>query len=63
MEKERETIDCRWFPSENKCTLAISGTREEVIKAAVAHAVTSHGEKDTPEFREKINKMLRAAKE
>ncbi|MDZ4323168.1 MAG: DUF1059 domain-containing protein, partial [Alphaproteobacteria bacterium] len=36
------------FPSDNKCTLALSGTEEELLKAATEHAISSHGEKDTP---------------
>jgi len=63
MEQKRKTIDCRWFPSENKCSLAISGTEDEVIKAASEHAVSSHGEKDTPELRKEIRQMLKDAKD
>jgi plasmid stability protein len=52
----RRAIDCREFPSENNCSLKISGTEEEVLTVAVQHAVASHGHADTPELRE----MLRA---
>ena len=46
----RKMIDCGTFPSESKCTLKISGTEEEVLKAAREHAVSSHGHKDGPEL-------------
>jgi predicted small metal-binding protein len=46
----RKMIDCAQFPSESGCTLKISGTEEEVLKAARDHAVASHGHKDSPEL-------------
>lgn len=63
MAEKRKVIDCRWFPSEKKCTLAISGTEEEVIKAATEHAVSIHGEKDTPELRKELRHLLKEVKE
>jgi len=63
MQEERKVIDCRWFPSDNKCSLAISGREKEVIKAATEHAVSAHGEKDTPEFRQEIRRLLKEAKD
>lgn len=53
----RKYIDLRYF--ERSCTLAISGTEEEVLDVALRHASTMHGHLDTPEFREKIRSMLR----
>lgn len=50
--KDRITVDCRDYPSELGCTLAISGKTDEVMQAAVQHAVAVHGEKDTPELRQ-----------
>ncbi len=51
----RKYIDCREFPSEMKCTVAISAdTEKELLDAAVQHAVAVHGHKDTPEFRKQI---------
>jgi predicted small metal-binding protein len=51
----RKYIDCREFPSEMKCTLAISAdTEKELLEAAVQHAVAVHGHKDTPELREQL---------
>jgi predicted small metal-binding protein len=58
-DKQRKTIDCRNFPSEKNCTLAMSGTEEEVLQAAVHHAVTVHGHADAPELREQIRSMLK----
>ncbi len=52
----RKYIDCREFPSEMSCTVAISAdTDKELIDAAVQHAVAVHGHKDTPEFRREIS--------
>ena len=55
----RKVIDCRNFPSEKNCTLAISGTEEEVLDLAVLHASTVHGHPNTPELREQIRSMLK----
>ncbi|PSJ62309.1 DUF1059 domain-containing protein [Pseudaminobacter soli (ex Li et al. 2025)] len=55
----RKYIDCREFPSEMKCTVAIvADSDEELINAAVQHAVAVHGEHDTPEFRAEIKKAI-----
>jgi predicted small metal-binding protein len=51
-------IDCRKMPSEINCTLTMAGTEEEVLDAAVAHAVATHGHSDTPELREMIRSGL-----
>jgi len=53
----RKMIDCRAVPNEVGCTLTIAGQEEELLDAAVAHAVAKHGDQDTPELRE----MLRGA--
>ncbi len=55
----RKIIDCRNFPSEKNCTLAISGTEEEVLEAAVHHAATVHGHPNTSELREQIRSLLK----
>ena len=44
---KRKVIDCRLYPSEKNCSLAISGTEEEVLLVATRHAVQEHGHKDT----------------
>jgi len=55
----RQYIDCREFPSQMQCTVAISADREdELVEAAVQHAINVHGEKDTPEFRSEIKKAI-----
>ncbi len=55
----RKVIDCRLFPSEKNCTLAISGSEEEVLDLAVLHASTVHGHQNTPELREQIRSLLK----
>jgi hypothetical protein len=54
----RKVADCRRFPSEKNCSLTISGTEEEVFEVALHHAITAHGHKDTPEFREQLRAFL-----
>ena len=48
----RKVADCRDFPSEIGCTLTIAGEEEEVMAAAVAHAVSAHGHEDDQGLRE-----------
>jgi predicted small metal-binding protein len=51
----RKFIDCRAFPSEMNCSVAISANREgELLEAAVQHAVAVHGHQDTPELRDQL---------
>ena len=50
----RKVVDCRDHPSVNNCSLTIAGTEQEVMKAAVRHAVEDHGHKDMPELRNTI---------
>ncbi len=55
----RKFIDCREFPSEMKCTIAIAAdSTDELVNAAVQHAITVHGEHDTPAFRQEIRKAI-----
>ena len=56
---KRKSIDCRDYPSEKNCSLKISGTEDEVLDAAVQHAVSAHGHDNTPELREQIKSMLK----
>jgi predicted small metal-binding protein len=58
MASNRKVIDCRWFPTEKPCDIAISGNEEEVLEVAVQHAVQSHGQADTPELRQFLRSML-----
>ena len=55
---KRKSVDCSKYPSAKNCTLKISGTEEEVLTAAVQHAVKSHGHKESPELREQLRSML-----
>jgi predicted small metal-binding protein len=59
MAAQRKSVDCRDYPSEKNCSLKISGTEEEVLDAAVRHAVSAHGHDNTPELREQIKSMLK----
>jgi predicted small metal-binding protein len=58
-QQQRKSVDCRDYPSEKGCTLKISGTEEEVLDAAVLHAVSAHGHENTPEFREELRHILK----
>ncbi len=55
----RKYIDCRDMPSDSGCDLAMAGSDEHVLDAAVIHAVTAHGHEDTPELREQIRGLLK----
>jgi predicted small metal-binding protein len=56
----RKFIDCREFPSEMNCTLALSADSEgELLEAAVQHAMNIHGHQDTPELREQIKGAIK----
>jgi hypothetical protein len=58
----RYSIDCRNYPSESGCTVAISADKkEELLDAAVQHAVAVHGHKDSPQLREQIGSMIQAS--
>ncbi len=56
---DRKAIDCRDHPSDKGCTLRLEGTEEEVLEAAVNHAVTSHAHTNSPELREQIRGLLK----
>jgi predicted small metal-binding protein len=56
----RKYIDCRAYPSEMNCTLAIAADSEkELLEAAVQHAVAVHGHQDTPELRQQLRTLLK----
>jgi predicted small metal-binding protein len=59
MAPEWKSIDCRDYPSDVNWPLKISGTEDEVLDAAVQHAVSAHGHDNTPELREQIKLMLK----
>jgi Protein of unknown function (DUF1059) len=54
----RKMADCRRFESDARCTLTIIGEEDEVVEAAAAHAVATHGHSDTPELRQQLRGML-----
>lgn len=56
----RKHVDCRNYPSEMNCTIAISADSEkELLEAAVQHAVAVHGHQDTPELRKQLKGLLK----
>jgi predicted small metal-binding protein len=55
----RKVADCRDYPSENNCTLTISGEEDEVLTAATQHAVSAHGHEDTTEVRAWLHEHLK----
>lgn len=54
----RMVADCRAFPNEAACTLTISGDEEEVLDAAIEHAVSCHGQTQSRELREQLRGIL-----
>jgi predicted small metal-binding protein len=54
----RKVVDCRQVPNDRNCTLTITGEEEEVLRAAVMHAVDVHGHRDTPDFRNELRRAL-----
>jgi predicted small metal-binding protein len=59
MAANRKSIDCRDYPSDKNCSLKISGSEEEVLDAAVQHAVSAHGHANSAELREQLKSMLK----
>ena len=57
--EKRYVADCREFPSEMNCSLVISGREDEVLDAAVDHAVSVHSHERTSELREQVRTMLK----
>lgn len=56
----RKYVDCREFPSDTNCTIALSAdTDQELLEAAVQHAVAVHQHVDTPELRQQIMKLFK----
>jgi len=54
----RKYVDCREYPSDTKCSIALSADNDdELVEAAVQHAMAVHKHKDSPELRS----MLRGA--
>ncbi len=56
----RRFIDCREFPSEMGCTVAICADYDdELLEGAVQHAVAVHGHQDSKELREQISGLVK----
>jgi predicted small metal-binding protein len=56
----RKYIDCREHPSEMNCTVALAAdSEEELIEAAVQHAVSVHGHEDTAELRAMLRQGIK----
>ncbi|MFB7309454.1 DUF1059 domain-containing protein [Streptomyces sp. NPDC056192] len=55
----RKVTDCREYPSETKCTPALSGEPEEVVRATSDLALSVHGHVDDREIREQTGAGLR----
>ena len=54
-------VDCRDYPSEMNCTVAISAdTKPELVDAAVQHAIAVHGHHDSPQLREQLANMIKS---
>jgi len=55
----RKYIDCREFPSEMNCTIALSAdSDQELLDAAVQHAVSVHKHTDSPELRAQLSALF-----
>jgi predicted small metal-binding protein len=55
----RKYIDCREYPSELNCSVAlVADTDDELLEAAVQHATTVHKHADSPELRTQLKGMF-----
>ncbi len=53
--------NCGKFPSDNKCELVIMAPerqRSDLIDAAVAHAIKSHGHQESAQLRKDLDGLL-----
>ncbi|MEO5932278.1 MAG: DUF1059 domain-containing protein [Duganella sp.] len=56
----RKYIDCREFPSDTHCSVAISADSEdELLQVAVEHAVSVHHHSDSPELRQQLQRLFK----
>lgn len=56
----RKYIDCREYPSEMNCSVAITADNDkELLEAAVQHAVAVHKHTDTAELRQQLQTMFK----
>ncbi len=56
----RYYVDCRDYPSDKKCSVALSAdSKEELLEAVVQHGTKVHNYEDTSEWRESIVKEFK----
>ena len=56
----RQYIDCREFPSTMNCSIALAADNEqELLEAAVQHAVAVHGHEDSPDLRQQLTSLFK----
>jgi len=56
----RKFIDCRQFPSESNCSIAIAADNaDELVEAAVQHAVSVHKHADDEELRTWVRSQIK----
>ena len=56
----RKFIDCREMPSDSNCTVAIAADSEdELVEAAVQHAVAVHSHEESQELRDGIRQSVK----
>lgn len=56
----RKFIDCREFPSDTNCSVAISADSEdELLEIAAQHAAAVHHHADTPELRQQLRQLIK----
>ncbi len=56
----RKYIDCREVPSEMNCSIAIAADSEdELVEAAVQHAISVHSHEDSQELRDMVRQGVK----
>ncbi len=56
----RKYIDCRDYPGDVACTVAICAESEdELLEAVVQHGRVVHGYDDTPQFRDQMRQAMK----
>ena len=56
----RKFIDCREYPSEMNCSLAMSAdSDDELVEAAAQHAVAVHKHTDSQELRSSLRSLVK----
>ena len=56
----RKYIDCREVPSEMNCSVAIAADSEdELVEAAVQHAMAVHSHEDNSELRDMVRQGIK----